>query len=115
MAQPYIVFDSEKGTIIKDARLAGYVGWTDRNSALYSYPYLLTGARRQVGNGMAFDLIALNLESGKVDWSYEIETRNSYFTYPTADTLNFVVKDSRVFIGRSDAKIMSFRHSGASK
>ncbi len=109
----FMLFDSEKGSILKDTRLPpAYAGWTDRNTSLYSYPYLLTGARRHKGNGMAFDLIALNLETGKVDWSYEIETRNSNFTNPTADILNFVVKDDRIFIGRSDARIMSFRFRG---
>ena len=106
----FIVFDSEKGTILKDARLSDYVGWTDRNTSLYSYPYLFTGARRTKGQSMAFDLIALNLETGKADWSYEMETQNRNFTFPVGDTLNFVIKDDQVYIGRSDAKIMSFRH-----
>ncbi|MSP41071.1 MAG: hypothetical protein EXR70_21490 [Deltaproteobacteria bacterium] len=110
-----VVFDSEKGSILKDIRLSGYVGWTDYNSGLYSYPYLITGARRQLASGMAFDLIALNLETGKVDWTYEIETQNNKFTFPTADTLNFIVNSDRVYVGRADAKIMSFRHAGGSK
>jgi len=65
-------------------------------------------------NGMAFDFIALNLETGKVDWSYEIETQNRYFINPEADILSFVVKDDRLYVGRSDAKIMSFRFAGSS-
>jgi outer membrane protein assembly factor BamB len=108
----FVVFDSKAGEILRDARLANYIGWSDDNAALYSYPYLYTGARRRIGNGMAFDLIALNLETGKVDWSYQIDTQSQYSTIPKADILNFVVGDDRIYIGRADARIMSFSQGG---
>jgi outer membrane protein assembly factor BamB len=105
----YLVLNPATGAVLKDAVLPGYVGWTEHNAVLYSYPYLFTSARRAVGTGQAYDLIALNLDTGKIDWSYEIERRDERFLTASAEILNFLVEGGEIYLSRTDARVMAFR------
>jgi outer membrane protein assembly factor BamB len=107
----YVLLDPLTGVVLKDTVLPGYVGWTDHNAVLYSYPYLFTSGRRAIDTGMAYDLVALNLETGKVDWAREIERRSETFLTARAEILNFLAVDRDIYLARSDANTMAFRGS----
>ncbi len=111
----FIVFDSTTGSVILDNTLQGYVGWTEPNAILYSYPYLFTSARRSSGSVMVYDLIALNVDTGKIEWSYEIDTQRGPFSTANAEILNFIVLGDTVYLSRTDGRIMAFRAGPASK
>jgi outer membrane protein assembly factor BamB len=108
----FVVVDAGSGSIVKDAILPGNTGWAGRNATLYSYPFLFTGVRRELDNEIAYDFIALNLETGNVDWSYRIDTESGFPTNPKAEILNFIASLDRIYLGRADARVMSFRHAG---
>lgn len=104
-----VVADSATGRILRSATVSAYAGWTPLNAILYSYPYLFTSARRALDKGMAYDLIAINLETMKVDWSYEISRQDRMSLTADAEILNFIVEGDIVYVGRADARVMAFR------
>ncbi|MBI2219313.1 MAG: PQQ-binding-like beta-propeller repeat protein [Candidatus Rokubacteria bacterium] len=110
----YLMLNAATGSILKDSVLPGYVGWTEHNAVIYRYPYLFTSARRALETGMAYDLIALNLETGKIDWAYEIDRQKERFQTAGAEILNFLVHDDHVYLSRTDARVMAFRTSRGS-
>lgn len=99
----YLLIDTEKHVITKQGQVPGYAEWEDFNSALYSYPYIFAGARRVAGEAVVNDLIALNIETEKVEWSYENGVNSTL-----AEILNFVVSDGNIYFSRVDGKVLSF-------
>lgn len=105
----FVLLDPLDGTILKQDVLPGYVGWTEHAALLYSYPYLYTGARRTLTKGMAHDLIALNLKTGKVDWSYELGKERDTFLMADSEILNFIVLEDKIYLSRADGHVMAFQ------
>jgi len=110
-----IAIDRDTGAIRKEVALPGYVGWTEPNALLYSYPYVFTSARRATGSGMAYDLVAINIESMQVAWSYEISRQPEVFGTARAEILNFALSGEVIFVARADSRIMAFRPSPLSR
>jgi outer membrane protein assembly factor BamB len=108
-----IALDRETGAIKGEVSLPGYVGWTEPNALLYSYPYVFTSARRVAGSGMAYDLIAINIEEMRIAWSYEISKQPEAFLTARAEILNFVPSEGLIFVARADSRVMAFRPSSA--
>ena len=100
----YLLIDTEKHVVTKQGRIPGYAAWEEFNSVLYSYPYIFAGANRQVGKDTVYDLVALNIETGKVDWSYENGINSKL-----AEILSFVVLDGKVYLSRADGKVLAFQ------
>jgi outer membrane protein assembly factor BamB len=111
----YVVLGTRKGDLVRDGQLPGYEGWTDQNAMLYSHPYVFAGARRSIGRKMAYDLIALNVESGAIEWAYELDRQGEPFLTADAEILNFVVEGSMVYVARADGRVMAFRSAVTSK
>ena len=103
-----VAVDPKTGQITMKGSLAGHYQWVDHVPTLYSYPYLFTGVVKRSGNRMSYDLIALNIETGNTEWSYEIDSaRNG-----EADMImNFVVSGDIVYVARSDGRILAFQAS----
>lgn len=105
----YVVAKLEDGAIVREGRVSGYVGWDGFNSILYSPPYLFAGAKRSVDGGMAYDLIALNVMTGKVDWSYELDKESASSHSSAAEIVSFVAANEVLYISRKDGRVMAFR------
>ncbi len=110
-----IAIDRDTGAIKKEMTLPGYAGWTEPNALLYSYPYVFTSARRATGSGMAYDLVAINIESMQVAWSYEISRESEIFGTARAEILNFALSGEGIFVARADSRIMAFRPAPSSR
>lgn len=100
----YLLIDTENHVITKQGKIPGYAQWEQFNSVLYSYPYIFAGAHRQTGKDIAYDLVALNVETGKVDWSYENGVNS-----PLAEILSLVLSDGKVYLSRADGKVLAFQ------
>jgi hypothetical protein len=105
----YLLIRPDSGALLKDVKLPGYEGWSEFGAVLYSHPYLYAGARRRDGDGMAYDLVALNLVTDTIDWRHPIDRQSKPFGKARAEILNFVVDGRMVYVARADAKIMAFR------
>jgi outer membrane protein assembly factor BamB len=104
-----MLLNGQVGSIVKQGQLEGYVGWDSRQAVLYAHPYLYAGARRKTSNGMAYDLVALNIESGAVEWSYEIDKQSEISVSPRAELQNLIAVNDRVYVLTVDGRIMAFR------
>ena len=110
----YVVAALNDGSIAREGRLPGYVGWDEFNSLFYSAPYLFAGAKRHVENGMAYDLIALNVLTGKIDWSYELDRESVSMDSPAAEIVSYLAADGVLYLSRKDGQIMAFRAARSS-
>ena len=105
----FIVLDRRDGAVVKQGRASGYLGWDGSQAVLYGYPYVLAGARRSLDKGMAYDVVGLNLETGNIDWSYEIDREDAIAATPRAEILNFAFADGNVYLSRHDGHVMAFQ------
>jgi outer membrane protein assembly factor BamB len=111
----YVVLGTRTGELRRDGQLPGYEGWTEHNAMLYSHPYVFAGARRVIGRKMAYDLIALNVQTGAIEWTHELDRQGEPFLTADAEILNFVVEGSMVYVARADGRVMAFRSAVTSK
>lgn len=104
----YTLLDPATGAIRKRGRISGYLGWSDVAAVLYSHPYVFAGARRGEGTRMAYDLVALDVDTDTVAWQFGLETQDRIVSYSRAELLNFIVSGPSVFLSRADGMLMRF-------
>ena len=105
----FVVLDRNDGSILRQGTVEGYLGWDVWQAVLCSYPYVLAGARRPLDKAMAYDLVALNFETGKVDWTFELDRQGSISPSPRSELMNFIYSERTVYLSRLDGQVMAFR------
>jgi outer membrane protein assembly factor BamB len=108
----YLLLNPSTGAVEQEGRLPGSRTWNhrksvvDRQAALYAYPYLLVGASRALDQREeAYDLIALNLTTGTVDWSFELDSDPDEYS----DLTSFAVNGPNVYVSCKNGRILAFR------
>lgn len=95
----YALVDFGQGSVKRWGRLPDGWAWEEFIPLLYSHPYAIAGARRET----AYGLIALNVETGQVDWTYEFRDRGE-----VPNIVNFAAAGDAFYLSRLDGRVMAF-------